>query len=136
MKTRIAIVAATATAALGLGAFASPGGRTPPPTTARAMVHCPAGNHEGFVTPSSLSISLADSVEWLMTGQVVSDSLIITLKDSTQSWPFEGTPPRGGTSALAKVAKTKGTYGYSITLQCHSGDGSQRVVIDPDIIIN
>jgi hypothetical protein len=136
MKSRIAIAAATATAALGLGAFASPGGLTPPPTTARAMVHCPAGNQGAFVTPSNLTIALGDSVEWRMTGQVVSDSLIITLKDPKQSWPFVGTPPRGGTSALAKAAKTKGTYGYSITLQCLIGGGSQRVVIDPDIIIN
>ncbi len=134
MRSVLAI--AGAAALLGLGAFAIPGSTTPPPRTARVQVHCPAGNRAGFVTPASLKIAVGDTVEWGMTGQVVSDSLIIALKDTAQVWPFAGARPRGGTTARARRAERKGTYRYSVTLECRvPRGGTQRVVIDPDIII-
>ena len=123
-------------AMIGLGAFAVPRAPAPPPKTARVMVHCPAGNQAGFVTPASLHVSVGDSVEWRMTGQVTSNSLVISLKDTAQTWPFAGTPPSGDTTATAPDAERKGTYGYNVTLECRvAGGGTQHVVIDPDIII-
>jgi plastocyanin len=120
---------------VGLGAFAIHGA-TKPPKTGRVQVHCPDGNRNAFVTPASLHIAVGDSVDWRMTGQVTSDSLIIALKDTAQVWPFAGKPPRGGTSATAAAAARKGTYGYSVTLDCRvPAGGTQHVVIDPDIII-
>lgn len=107
------------------------------PRTAQVMVHCPAGNRDAFVTPQQVTVSVGDDVEWRMTGQVASDSIIISLKDGDQQWPFNGRPSRGGTSARARNAQTPGTYGYNVTLQCRiPGQGVQEVVIDPDIIVN
>ncbi len=134
MKHVLAI--AGVTAMIGLGAFAVPGPTTPPPKTARVMVHCPAGNRAAFVTPPSLHIAVGDSVQWRMTGQATSNSLVISLKDTAQTWPFAGEPPRGDTTATAPAAETKGTYGYNVTLECRLPRGGTRhVVIDPDIII-
>ena len=80
--------------------------------------------------------AVGDTVEWQMTGNVVSDTLTISLKDSTKSWPFTGAVPAGRTNARTGRASTVGTYGYSVHLLCRQpGGGSQRVVIDPDIII-
>ncbi|MFN8668025.1 MAG: hypothetical protein U0164_12680 [Gemmatimonadaceae bacterium] len=105
--------------------------------TAQVMVHCPAGNREAFVTPPRVTVSVGDDVEWRMTGQVASDSIVISLKDDAQQWPFAGNPSRGGTSARARGARTRGTYGYNVTLQCRiPGEGVREVVIDPDIIVN
>ena len=104
--------------------------------TEHVMVHCPAGNQSAFVTPVQAHLTLGDSLEWRMTGQVVSDSLVISLKDEQKAWPFDGDPSRGGTSARANDAHTAGTYGYNVTLLCRvPGGGTNRVVIDPDIII-
>ena len=133
---RLVLAIASASAMIGLGAFAVPGSTTPPPKTARVMVHCPNGNRAAFVTPDSLHIAVGDSVEWRMTGQVAANSLEISLKDSTQEWPFAGTPPSGDSSATAPDAESKGTYRYNVTLECRAaGGGTQHVVIDPDIII-
>lgn len=124
-----------AVALLGLGAAALPISSTRGKTE-RVMVHCPAGNNPGFVTPAQVRIAEGDSVEWRMTGQVTSDSIEISLKDPQQVWPFAGAPSRGGSSARANAARTKGTYGYNVTLQCRvPGGGTREVVIDPDIII-
>lgn len=107
------------------------------PRTAQVMVHCPAGNRDAFVTPPRVSVSVGDDIEWRMTGQVASDSIVISLKDGSQSWPFSGRPSRGGTSARARSAQTPGTYPYNVTLQCRiPGEGVREVVIDPDIIVN
>jgi plastocyanin len=106
------------------------------PGTGRAQVHCPNGNNEGFVTPAQLRISLGDSVEWRVAGPTPSDSIIITLKDTSQVWPFDGTPSRGGSEARANRARTRGTYAYGVSLLCRPpGGGVQRVYIDPDIIV-
>jgi plastocyanin len=107
------------------------------PGIARVMVHCPNGNQGAFVTPQQVTIAVGDSVVWRMTGQVMSDTLVISLKDSEQAWPFSGAMPKGQSSASTGAARVRGTYGYNVTLQCRlPGGGSEPVVIDPDIIID
>lgn len=127
-----------------LGLFALVGtvaaSRSTPPAargkTERVTVHCSNGQNEAFVTPQQVEISLGDSVVWRMAGNVASDSVIITLKDTTQVWPFVGQPPRGGASARANAARRVGTYGYNVTLYCRvPGGGTRMEIIDPDIII-
>jgi plastocyanin len=104
--------------------------------TSRVMVHCRAGNTPAFATPQQVRIAVGDTVEWRAAGNVVMDSISISLKDATQSWPFEGTPTRGGTVIRTLAAVAPGTYGYDITVRCRvPGGGMQRQVIDPDIII-
>ncbi len=133
---RPVLAIAGVTAILGLGAFTVAGSTTPPPKTARVMVHCPNGNRDGFVTPASLRISVGDSVQWRMTGQVAANSLVISLKDAKQAWPFAGAAPSGDSTATAPAARDTGTYAYNVTLECRvAGGGTQHVVIDPDIII-
>jgi plastocyanin len=111
----------------------------PPATqaaTARVMVHCRAGNTPAFVTPQQVRIAVGDTVEWRAAGNIVMDSIYISLKDSTQSWPFEGTPARGGPVTRTLAAVEPGTYGYDVTVLCRiPGGGVRREVIDPDIII-
>lgn len=102
----------------------------------QVLVHCPNGSQPAFVTPVKDTIAVGDSIVWRMTGQVTSDSLVISLKDSSQTWPFAGPVPRGTTSAQTGNAQTKGTYGYNVHLTCRvPGGGTQPVTIDPDIII-
>ena len=133
MRSVVAI--AGVIAVIGLSAFAGPESRVPA-KPAQVMVHCPSGSHAAYVTPKSLTIHLGESVAWMMTGQVTSDSLIIALKNPKQAWPFAGTPPRGGHSAQADSAHTKGTYMYSVSLRCRMPGGhTQPVTIDPAIII-
>jgi hypothetical protein len=106
------------------------------PQVARVMVHCPAGNRDAFVTPPQIRVRTGGSVEWRMNGQVASDSIVISLKDGSQSWPFDGAPARGGQVAIATSAGAPGTYGYNVRLLCRiPNEGVQEVVIDPDIII-
>ena len=113
-----------------------PSASTSSRTTARVMVHCSAGNREAFVTPVRIEIAVGDTVEWRAAGNVVADSIVISLKDSTQVWPFEGSPSRGGPITSTAAAVTPGTYGYNVTLVCRgAGGGMRREVIDPDIII-
>jgi len=120
---------------VGLGAFACTGSRTPPPSTKVVMAHCPAGAVAAFVTPESVMIARGDSVRWKTTGQAV-DSLIITLKNASQTWPFTGSIPRGGDSTQTGGADTTGTYAYNVTLHCRIANQPDTVVvIDPDIII-
>lgn len=122
-------------AMFGLGAFACMRATTPPPSTHVVMAHCPAGNHAAFVTPESVTIARGDSVRWKTTGQAV-DSLIITLKNASQTWPFTGRIPRGGDSTQTGGADTTGTYPYNVTLHCRIANQPDTVVvIDPDIII-
>lgn len=107
------------------------------PTTARVMVHCPAGNREAFVTPPQVRIARGDNIEWRMNGNVVSDSIVISLKSGEQAWPFSGSPSRGGQVARANDARTPGTYSYNVHLLCRiPNEGVREVVIDPDIIID
>ncbi|MGH7671002.1 MAG: hypothetical protein ACRENQ_16080 [Gemmatimonadaceae bacterium] len=134
---RPVLAVAGAAAVLVLVGFAAPVPNSPPPKTATVKVHCPIGKIAGFVTPVRLRIAVGDSVEWQMTGRVVSDSLIIALKDTAQVWPFaDARRPRGAAIARARRAERKGTYSYSVTLDCRMAGGVvQHVVIDPDIII-
>ncbi|HEX4932587.1 MAG TPA: hypothetical protein VFV33_05365 [Gemmatimonadaceae bacterium] len=135
MRRLTLIVGSVLVAAVASTAIASADAHQP--RTAQVMVHCPAGDREAFVTPPRVTVSLGDDVEWRMTGQVPSDSIVISLKDGNQAWPFTETPPRGGTVARARTAQAQGTYGYNVTLQCRiPNEGVREVVIDPDIIIN
>ena len=105
--------------------------------TEQVMVHCPNGGQPGKVTPEPVKVVLGDTILWKMTGQVQSDTLVITLKDEKQAWPFDGAMPKGKTSAKSGEARVKGKYGYNVHLQCRRpGGGSDSVVIDPDIIID
>lgn len=106
------------------------------PATAQVMVHCPAGDREAFVTPQQVRVRVGESVEWRMNGQVASDSIAVSLKDSEQNWPFDGAPSRGGQAARANNARTPGTFGYNVRLLCRiPNEGVREVIIDPDIII-
>jgi plastocyanin len=108
----------------------------PQPQVARVMVHCPAGNREAFVTPPQVRVRTGGTIEWRMNGQVASDSIVISLKDGGQAWPFSGAPSRGGQVAVATSAGEPGTYGYNVRLLCRiPNEGVREVVIDPDIII-
>jgi hypothetical protein len=106
------------------------------PQTARVMVHCPVGDREAFVTPPQIRVRTGGTIEWRMNSEVASDSIVISLKDGSQSWPFNGTPSRGGQVAVATGAGAPGTYGYNVRLLCRiPNEGVQEVIIDPDIII-
>lgn len=133
---RVVAVAGFATL-LAAGIAAVPFSPLRAPATAQVMVHCPTGSQPAFVTPQQVTIAVGDSVAWRMTGQVTSDTLVISLKDNEQAWPFGGAMPKGKTSAQTGDARVKGTYGYNVHLQCRlPGGGSEPVVIDPDIIID
>ncbi|MFP5355645.1 MAG: hypothetical protein ACLGIK_10940 [Gemmatimonadota bacterium] len=122
-------------AIVSIAAAATPSPRTTL-RTAQVQVHCAAGQNPAFVTPVRVEISVGDSVEWRMAGNVASDSLQITLKNDDLDWPFTGTPPRGGNAARANDARTPGTYSYNVRLLCRvAGGGTREEIIDPDIII-
>lgn len=133
---RVVVLAAFVTL-LAAGIAAVPFSPLRAPSTVSVMVHCPNGGQDGFVTPPSVKIALGDTIVWRMTGQVESDTLVITLKDANQAWPFDGPMPAGRSSARTGDARVKGTYGYNVHLACRlPGGGSKPVVIDPDIIID
>ena len=89
------------------------------------------------LTPQPIKIALGDTIDWRMTGQVTSDTLVISLKNEEQAWPFDGPMPAGRSSARTGEARVKGTYGYNVHLLCKLPQGgSEPVVIDPDIIID
>ncbi len=135
MKRVVAVAGLITLLAAGIAAVPYSPLRTP--ATTQVMVHCPNGNQGAFVTPQPVTIAVGDSIEWRMTGQVTSDTLVISLKDEKQAWPFGGAMPKGKTSARTGEARVKGTYGYNVHLQCRlSSGGSEPVVIDPDIIID
>jgi len=132
---RILSIAGSATLLAAVVA-ANPFGAPRDPLTAQVMVHCPNGNQPAFVTPPQVTIAVGDTIQWRMTGQVSSDTLVITLKNPEQAWPFTGAMPKGKSSAHTGAARAKGTYGYNVQLECRvPGGGTQAVTIDPDIII-
>ena len=89
------------------------------------------------MTPPQVHVAVGESVQWRMAGEVVSDSVVITLKDPQQVWPFAGARPSGGPdSANTGAALTRGTYGYNVRLLCRMPGGTRSVVIDPDVIID
>jgi len=123
-----ALLAATAAVRFGMKPAAAP---------SRVMVHCPAGTQGAFVTPPQVKVAVGDTVQWRMAGAVVSDSVVITLKDPQQAWPFTGARPSGGPDgANTGAARTRGTYGYNVRLLCRMPGGTQSVLIDPDVIID
>ena len=135
MKRNLAVAGFISLLAAGIAAV--PFSPLRAPKSAQVMVHCPNGNQAAFVTPQQVTVAVGDSIVWRMSGQVTSDTLVISLKDAKQSWPFGGAMPKGKTSAQTGDARVKGTYGYNVQLQCRlPGGGSAAVVIDPDIIID
>jgi hypothetical protein len=102
----------------------------------QVMVHCPnPANPGGWVTPARNTIALGDSVVWRTTG-AVTDTLVITLKNAQQGWPFNGGAMAGRAAVQTGASMARGTYGYNVHFTCRTGGGgSQTVDIDPDIII-
>jgi plastocyanin len=134
MKRVIALTGAVALISLGAGP--APVGISTPPKTATVAVHCPVGKTAAFVTPEHLTIAVGDSVEWQAADSLVSDTIDISLKDARRAWPFAGRLARGRRHARAHAARTRGTYAYSVRMQCTLPNGkTRRVVIDPDMII-
>ena len=134
VKRALALVGSVALLAAGTAAI--PFGTKPAATASKVMVHC-TGPQGPFVTPPEVHIAVGDSVQWRMTGTVVSDSVVITLKNPQQAWPFTGARPRGGPGgANTGAARTRGTYGYNVRLLCRMPGGTRSVVIDPDVIID
>jgi plastocyanin len=132
MKSALALVGIAAFVTIGAAASRSAG----VPANVQVMVHCPAGPNAAFVTPQRVRVSVGDSVQWKMTGDVAADSLVISLKDPAAAWPFTGPIPAGRDGASTGRASTAGTYSYAVTLECRqAGGGTRHVVIDPDIII-
>ena len=132
---RILALAGSATL-LAVVVAANPSRSIRDPLKAQVMVHCPNGGKPGFVTPQPIKVAVGDTIEWRMTGQVTSDTLVISLKNPEQTWPFTGAVPKGRSSAQTGAATTKGTFGYNVQLECRvQGGGTQSVTIDPDIII-
>lgn len=133
---RVVAVAGFATL-LAAGVAAVPYSPLRSSATKLVMVHCPNGGQPGQVTPQPIRIAVGDTIDWRMTGQVLSDTLVISLKNAEQTWPFDGPMPAGGASARTGEARVKGTYGYNVHLLCKRPQGgSEPVVIDPDIIID
>jgi len=132
-----AVVFASVASVILIGAAAVPSSTTgTTPAIGRVQVHCPAGPNAAFVTPVQIRIAVGDSLEWRSTGQVVADSIFITLKDPEQAWPFAGNSARGGQVAMARGAHARGTYAYNVRMLCRlPGGGTREVIIDPDIII-
>ena len=144
MKPVFAIV--TGLVLVSVAAAALPSVSTLRAKTATVTVHCANGADSAFVTPARVRIAVGDSVEWEMAGNVASDSIVITLKDSKRTWPFAGRAPRGRGRADAQAgvrsdvranrAHTRGTFAYNVDLLCHvPGGGARPIRIDPDIII-
>jgi plastocyanin len=119
---------------LGIAQALSAGGSAT--KTVSVKVHCRSGETAGFVTPNRVRANVGDDIEWKIAGNVDAESLEITLKDATQSWPFEGEAARGSNRARSGAARDTGTYGYNVRLKCKvQGGESVDEVIDPDIII-
>lgn len=130
------IAAAGVVVTVLLGAAAVPATTTATAKTQRIKVHCRSGDTPGFVTPNKITVNVGDDIEWSMAGNVDAESLEITLKDETQSWPFQGLQAKGRNSARTGSAVEKGTYSYNVRLKCKVQGGEPvDEVIDPDIII-
>ena len=142
MRRVLAVTAGCVVA--GICAAAIPFAQPVRAKTATVTVHCSNGTDTAFVTPARVRIAIGDSVAWEMAGNVASDSIIITLKDSKLVWPFAGNTPRGRSDVRGGVradvrahrAHTRGTFSYNVDLRCRNpGGGTRAVRIDPDIII-
>jgi hypothetical protein len=134
MKRIVAV--AVSVALLAAGIAAAPVAAPRVATTSQISVYCPNGGQPPYVSPAPATVAVGDSVVWRMAGAIKSDTLVITLKDAKQSWPFDGPTPRGSTSARTGAALVKGTFGYNVHLDCRmSSHGSESVDIDPDVII-
>ena len=134
MKRIVAIAVSATLVAAGIAARPLTAPRVA--HNSQVMVHCPnPANPGGWVTPVKDTIALGDSVQWRTTG-AVTDTLVITLKNARQGWPFTGGAKAGSSAVQTGPSATKGTYGYNVHFTCRlPGGGSRPVDIDPDIII-
>ncbi len=123
---------------IGLGSLGLSAASSPRLDQGQVMVHCRTGGTDAFVTPKKIRISVGDTVVWRTAGNVVADSLMISLKHpEQQTWPFEGPPPVGGTVVQTGPATQKDSVQYNVTVVCRkAGGGTQHELIDPDIIID
>ena len=107
--------------------------------TATVNVTCPGPNDQrDAVQPWQAQLQVGDSIQWNLVEPILSDTIMISLKDSSGTWPFASpNRPRGRRSAAAQNAFVVGRYAYNITLRCPVRGGPPAfIVIDPDIIIN
>ena len=134
MKRAVAISAYVGLLAAGIAALPFKSSRVS--QNSQVMVHCPnPANPGGLVTPPHDTIALGDSVRWRTTG-AVTDTLVITLKNPGQGWPFLGGARAGSSTVQSGPSSAKGRYGYNVHFTCRlPAGGSQPVDIDPDIII-
>ena len=121
---------------IALGMHARP---APVARKATVSVTCPGPNGQRrAVQPWQTRLQVGDSISWNLVQPILSDTIMIALKDSSQTWPFRSPRhPRGRHSAGAQGAFLAGHYAYKITLRCPVRGGPPAVItIDPDIIIN
>jgi hypothetical protein len=107
--------------------------------TVTVSVTCPGPNGQRqAVQPWQAQLQVGDSIAWNLVQPVLSDTIMIALKDSSEQWPFTSPRnPRGRHNAEAHGAFVVGHYAYNITLRCPVQGGPPAfVTIDPDIIIN
>ena len=116
-------------------------GQSVPARVARTVtvnVTCPGPNNQrDAVQPWEAQVQVGDSILWNLVEPILSDTIMISLKDSSRTWPFASpNRPRGRRSAGGQNALIVGRYPYNITLRCPVQGGPPAfIVIDPDIII-
>ncbi|MBI4500510.1 MAG: hypothetical protein HY700_05055 [Gemmatimonadetes bacterium] len=106
--------------------------------TVAVNVTCPGPeNQRAAVQPWNAQLQVGDSILWNLVEPILSDTIMISLKDSLRTWPFASPArPRGKRSAGGQRALVMGTYAYNITLRCPVGGGPPAfIVIDPEFII-
>lgn len=107
--------------------------------TVTVSITCPGPNGQRqAVQPWQAQLHVGDAIAWNLVQPILSDTIMIGLKDSSQAWPFHSPRhPRGRHSATAQGAFVVGHYAYNITLRCPVRGGPPAfITIDPDIIIN
>ncbi len=140
MRAKVVIPAVVSIALVVAVLAAVPGPvRNPQSTTDTVSVtlQCP-GNDLLFQTNSwSTTLSLGDSVVWLLTDDSHADYISVQLKRGR--WPFTRERPVPGRKAGSQNvpassggrANRRGTYQYNISLECNN----RTIVIDPEMII-
>ncbi len=124
---------------VSLATLGANGRPAPPARTVTVNVTCPnPENQRQAVQPWQAQLRLGDTIQWNLAEPILSDTIMISLKDSSETWPFASRAnPRGKRSARGQNATAAGHYAYNVTLRCPVKGGPPAfVVIDPDIIIN
>jgi hypothetical protein len=107
-------------------------------STVTVSITCPGPNGQRqAVQPWEAQLNVGDSIAWNLVPPILSDTIMIALKDSSQTWPFSSPRhPRGRHGATAQGAFVVGQYAYNVTLRCPVRGGPPAfITIDPDIII-